>query len=129
MRPKPNDMRGQLNALLDEHGQDWLAELFGMWLADRARQGKLAFPKPQGPARAPHYLEFVRGRACALCGRMPAVPHHSGPRGMGQKTDDYRTVPLCNSCHESVHAGRTDRHLEGEILDALVAYLRELEGT
>jgi hypothetical protein len=129
MRPKPNDLRGQLNALLDEHGQDKLGEMFGIWLADRVRQAQIGFPKPPGPARAPSYLQFVRGLKCACCGQVPSVPHHYGPRGMGQKTDDYRTVPLCVGCHESVHAGRLDRHLENEVIDTLVAYLRALEGT
>jgi hypothetical protein len=44
------------------------------------------------PHKVPDYLEFVREHACSY-----------GPRGMSQKTSDYRTVALCMNCHREFH--------------------------
>lgn len=58
-----------------------------------------------GPIRSAVYLAHVRERSCCICGKPgPSDPHHYGPRGMGQKTDDLRTVPLCRGCHDAFHA-------------------------
>lgn len=91
-------------------------------------------PKPQGPARAPKYLAFVRLKPCLLCGAPgPSHAHHHGPRGTGQKTDDYRTIPLCAADHDGYHGGHRPQltaqfvaHAQRELL---VEYLRHLEGT
>lgn len=62
-------------------------------------------PKPAPPARSRDYLALVRGMPCAGCGKCgPSDPHHWGPRGMGQKTTDFRTVPLCRQCHDEFHS-------------------------
>jgi hypothetical protein len=54
--------------------------------------------------RDPKYLEHVRGRPCCICGALPPNDaHHFGPRGMGQKADDRRTVPLCRIHHDEWH--------------------------
>lgn len=81
------------------------------------------------------YLAHVRKYPCAVCARTgPSDPHHFGPRGMGQKTDDFRVVPLCRSCHDDFHQRGTVSSLsrvETEHLfyraqiDALVEWLRE----
>jgi hypothetical protein len=64
-------------------------------------------PPKFGPIRSENYLAFVRVRPCCVCGAPgPSEPHHFGRRGMGQKTDDLRTVPLCvalNGCHDVFH--------------------------
>lgn len=61
-------------------------------------------PKPLPPARCEKYLALVRGMCCVACGASgPSHAHHWGPRGMGQKTTDFRTVPLCVSCHQEFH--------------------------
>lgn len=66
-----------------------------------------AQPKPQGPYRSDPYLDFVRAHRCVGCRRAgPNDPHHFGPRGLGQKTDDTRTVPLCRECHARFHQDR-----------------------
>lgn len=65
----------------------------------------LAQPKPRAPARSQAFLAFVRGKPCCACSApAPSDPHHYGRRGIGQKTDDFRTVPLCRRCHDRWHA-------------------------
>lgn len=64
-------------------------------------------PKPEPIARSSRYLSFVRAHACCTCGSRDDVEaHHWAPRGkkgIGQKPTDYRTVPLCHSCHDRFH--------------------------
>lgn len=63
-----------------------------------------AQPKPAPPGRSRSYLALVRGMCCTGCGASgPCEAHHWGPRGMGQKASDFRTVPLCVSCHREFH--------------------------
>ena len=49
------------------------------------------------------YLEFVHGHPCCACGApAPSEAHHwsaRGGKGMAQRPDDYRAVPLCHACH------------------------------
>lgn len=80
-------------------------------------------PKPASPARSAAHLERVRALPCCVCGRPgPSHAHHHGPRGVGQKTSDYRTVPLCAMHHDEWHAthraGSLDR-VEAELRFAL----------
>lgn len=63
-----------------------------------------AQPKPSQPLRDKRYLAYVREQPCCSCQSPgPSDPHHFGPHGMGQKTDDYRTSPLCRKCHDHWH--------------------------
>jgi hypothetical protein len=87
--------------------------------------GLRAVPKPPKPMRDAAYLAFVREQPCCV-GRDgatkswcdgPVVAHHHGPRGMGQKTDDYRCVPLCDRHHREFH----DTGTIGDWSDALDA--------
>lgn len=65
--------------------------------------GGTARPK-RPPLRSPAYLAFVREQPCCVCrAPAPSDPHHFGPRGIGQKTDDRRTAPLCADCHRCFH--------------------------
>ena len=57
--------------------------------------------------RSPAHTKWVGEHACANCGYMPGpggrnqaahVRMESGA-GMGEKPDDWRTVPLCGPCH------------------------------
>ena len=46
--------------------------------------------------------------SCLVCGSKPVHAHHSGPRGLGQKSPDRHAVPLCWKHHdrnsdESIH--------------------------
>lgn len=74
-------------------------------------------------ARSPKYLSFVRDHACCFCqrgGRSEA--HHYGPRGMSQKTDDYRSVPACRECHDMAQQYKYEK-LGFETRDALDAHV------
>ena len=60
--------------------------------------------KPRrGPERSPEYLAWIRTLPCAVCQRPPTIylaieaahTHGLGPRGFGQKSSDYSTIPLC----------------------------------
>lgn len=67
-----------------------------------------AVPKPAPAARDEGYLAYVRAHACYSCTRPPpSQPHHWARRGRGggtgTKPDDYRTIPLCESCHRTWH--------------------------
>lgn len=80
----------------------------------------------------PKYLAHVRTRACCICAApAPSEPHHYGPRGLGQKTDDRRTVPICRCCHDRWHdhgtiapysRAETEREFYRAQVDALLAY-------
>lgn len=75
-----------------------------------------AVPKPSSPLRDTAYLDFVRHHPCCHCkGREKTTveAHHWQPkRGVGQKVDDRRTVPLCNACHRSFHETGAIGHLD-----------------
>lgn len=121
-----------LNELIKELGEDGFAKAVGTWLGRKEKDGRLPYAKPDKPARAPHYLAFVRQLTCIYCGNNPCEPHHTGPRGMGQKTDDYRTVPLCTEHHRMFHDGniKFDKNaLNDKILWCLIRYLRIVERT
>lgn len=69
----------------------------------------------RGPARHPLYLAYVRAKPCCHCSAPgPSDPHHFGVRGTGQKTDDFRTVPLCRKCHGHYHATGALPRLDSE---------------
>jgi hypothetical protein len=64
------------------------------------------------------------------CRPAPSDPHHVGRRGVGQKTDDYRTVPLCRRCHDEFHAtgmlrgvGGVREHFFRKQIDLLVEWI------
>lgn len=120
---------------LNKLGPEGVDRVMGAWLARRHRKRpRLAHARPVSPARAPHYLSFIRGLSCTLCGHPgPNEAAHHGRRGVGQKTDDYRTVPLCQQCHRQYHDGRLSWQqrldLERAITSTLVQYLRIVEQT
>ena len=93
--------------------------------------GTRAVPKPPKPARSERYLAFVRTKPCLITGRPgPSSAHHHGPRGMGEKTDDYRTIPLCHEVHMAFHAGRcpelTDEVAAAAMVELLLEYGRSI---
>lgn len=62
-------------------------------------------PKPV-TLRSEPYLAYVRKHPCCLCGAPgPSEAHHWSHHGgvMGNKVDDYRTVPLCQEHHRYWH--------------------------
>lgn len=69
------------------------------------------------PVRSAKYLAWIREFNCVVCDAPPPNhPHHyagrSGVGGMGEKTDDYRTVPLCWRCHRKIHDYGIDKFEE-----------------
>jgi hypothetical protein len=76
----------------------------------------------------------VRTKPCAWCHAPgPSDPHHWGSRGVGQKTDDFRTLPLCRKHHDEFHArgmigenkaGTIETFLRAQV-DLLVEWLRQ----
>lgn len=118
--------------LTEEHGPEAIASVVGVWIAQSHRDRLALYRlRPESPARAPHYLAFVRQQNCCRCGADPrSDPDHIGPRGMGQKTDDYRTVPLCRRCHDLRHQGKLDDFdWQHQMINVLVRYLRFVEQT
>lgn len=54
----------------------------------------------------PVYLDWIRALHCCSCGaKPPSHPHHSTGGGMGQKSGDRETMPLCFRCHRDFHDG------------------------
>ncbi|WP_324807154.1 hypothetical protein SH584_11310 [Sphingomonas sp. LY29] len=66
-------------------------------------------PKRESRWRSPAHTTFVRGFACAMCGSTTNIEaahvRMGSGAGMGQKPDDWRTVPLCGGggCHSTQH--------------------------
>ena len=62
--------------------------------------------KQQRRSGDPAWLAWVRTLPCCSCGaRPPSHPHHSTGGGMGMKSSDRETMPLCARCHRSFHDG------------------------
>ena len=56
------------------------------------------------PTRDPAYLTFIRSLPCCVCFRTRTVEvAHVGRRGMGQKSSDRETIPLCSLHHREQH--------------------------
>jgi hypothetical protein len=68
-----------------------------------AAQAPIAKPAPA--KRSSAYKEHVRRLACFNCSTIgrkqqyPTEADHEGERGVGLKTSDLLTVPLCTECH------------------------------
>lgn len=99
----------------------------------RAPASRIVRPAPEaiaravekkGPWRSPQYLAYIRAMACCVCGAPgPSDPSHHGRRGLGQKTDDYRTIPLCRADHDRFHARGV---LGDRSLSETAAFVREV---
>ena len=72
------------------------------------------------PWRSNRYLDWVRSKPCAQCGKpdQSEAHHIIGISGgfMGGKVGDNLAVPLCHHCHMELH----DAHID---LEAQVAWL------
>lgn len=90
------------------------------------------------PIRSTAYLAWVRTQPCAICSSRENIhAHHHGRAagGMGLKTCDLHTVPLCPGCHQAWHQRGQIRHLsrsdtQAELWKAIAVLLRRafLEG-
>lgn len=74
---------------------------------------KRSKPKPKrvdnagrGPLRYPAYLKWVKAIPCIFCHGPAMDPHHVGPKGLSQQTDDTKVVSVCRTAHDAVHARR-----------------------
>jgi len=84
---------------------------------------------PKTPKRASRWKsiahrDWIRGFVCCVCGSAVAmeVAHvrlGSGA-GMGQKPDDWRTVPLCQGCHYRQHTIGEETFWKGRDIEALI---------
>lgn len=58
------------------------------------------------PGMSPNHLNCVRSCQCCVCSAPPrSEVHHlkaTGERGMGLRSTDKHTVPLCRHCHDEV---------------------------
>ncbi|ENV4490819.1 DUF968 domain-containing protein, partial [Shigella flexneri] len=53
------------------------------------------------------YKRWVKTQPCACCGKPAGDPHHligHGQGGMGTKSHDIFTLPLCREHHNELHA-------------------------
>ena len=89
-----------------------------------------AQPRPSKPIRSRAYLRWVASQPCAICGSTKGIDaHHWAPtRGLSQKVNDTRAVPLCRSHHDEFHQrGRigamNDEQTRGKFLDLQVVML------
>lgn len=114
-----------------EYGDEAIEAAIGAWYKAKHDDDPKFVLGPLPPAKAPHYLAYVRQLSCCVCGAEPPnEAHHHGSRGMGQKTDDYRTVPLCFQCHRRFHdTGELPVDFNAKLIDTLVRFLRIAEGT
>lgn len=57
--------------------------------------------------RSPAHRAWIRGFHCCICDSATAVEcahvRIGSGAGMGEKPDDWRTVPLCHECHAIQH--------------------------
>jgi hypothetical protein len=52
------------------------------------------------PTRDPWYLAWIRTLPCLVCGSTKGIEaSHTCPRGLGQKSSDTSTIPLCYQHH------------------------------
>lgn len=64
------------------------------------------------PSRSPEHLAFVRSLPCCICGSHRNIEaHHTGPRGLSQKSSDLSAIPLCAMVHHRV--GQYSFHVLG----------------
>ena len=76
--------------------------------------------RERAPVRNPKHLAWVRTFPCILgCGRNIQIEacHTPGERGLSQKPDDRRAVPMCVLHHRDQHAVGWKRFIENYDLD------------
>jgi hypothetical protein len=78
------------------------------------------FPK-QNTYRSEAWRRAVASLPCACCMKdgPSQAAHINQGKGMGLKTHDCWTVPLCPECHSEIDQGRKwDRQTKRELMDA-----------
>ena len=84
--------------------------------------------------RDERYLNFIRSHPCCICGAKPVDVNHVGTGGIGIKTSDYYTVPLCRMHHGEYHQIGQKRfeakyfiNLYKIMVDLLIEYMSQIE--
>lgn len=74
-----------------------------LWRSTKLKQKRKGPPRRSSRVRDKAHLAWVRTLDCCWCHRRgPSDPHHdTKERGMSQKADDTRTIPLCRRCHDA----------------------------
>ena len=86
-----------------------------------------SYPKKK-PYRNANYLDFIRDKACLLCGYPVSSAHHvrrlRWGAGTSIKPHDYCTIPLCevNQCHNPVNEQKLCP--ESNIIRFLLDYIK-----
>lgn len=81
--------------------------------------------------RSEGYLEFIREFPCIVCERSPVEAAHSGAHGLGIKTDDNRTLPICADHHrgskglDSIGPVNFEKLYNIDIKERVIYYMRE----
>ncbi len=101
---RPERERRSLRGAVPRDQQPFVQQLSSPPTPDQSVSSH-SFPKSP-PARSDEYLAFVRTHSCCVCfAPPPSDAHHYGHGGgMGMKTGDDETVPLCRGHHAEWHA-------------------------
>lgn len=80
-----------------------------------AKRGRNQIRRAGGAEQNPEYLDYIRQWPCALDATGECVGHveaaHVGDRGLGQKSKDEETIPLCAGHHRT---GPESHHVLGK---------------
>lgn len=68
----------------------------------RAQAERMMLQKPKR-FESPEYLKHVRSYGCLICSSEACDAHHVMTGGMGTKTHDVFTIPLCREHHDEMH--------------------------
>lgn len=84
-------------------------------------------PKPAKRAsrwKSIAHRDWIRGFVCCTCaspvGIEVAHVRLGSGAGMGQKPDDWRTVPLCRDCHQNQHTMGEETFWKGRYVEELI---------
>lgn len=69
-------------------------------------------------------MNFIKTKACVLCGSTPVDPHHIYGSYGPHKTSDLLTAPLCRTCHEGIDTNPRRDWLIIEWVKLVHEYLR-----
>lgn len=72
------------------------------------------------------YTRWVKTQPCACCGKPADDPHHligHGQGGMGTKSHDIFTLPLCREHHNELHADPLAFRKHGSQVDLIFRFL------
>ena len=71
---------------------------------DKLDAAKIAIDPQQPRIRCEKFLTWVRTHPCCVCDSSgPSEAHHVYTGGMGLKTHDFHTIPLCTQHHREWH--------------------------